>query len=290
MQRHYQEIAFATIVRMLTVASLFTLLFITAFILKESLQIFNEVSVREFVTGRQWRPVSVNPRFGLWPIISASIVVSSLALLLALPAAVGSSLFLAHVCPHRLRRPLRMLMDIMAGIPSVIYGFIGVVVLLPFMERLFDMSSGDSLLAGGIILAVMILPFIISTTAESMELAARGYVTVSSSMGVSRWYMLRNLVLPVSTTGVIAGAILGVSRAMGETMAVIMVVGNSPLMPFDLLERIKPIPALIALEIGSAPLNSMHYHSLFGAGFVLLVLLMVINLIFYFLRKRLSNT
>ncbi|HET97603.1 MAG TPA: phosphate ABC transporter permease subunit PstC [Desulfurivibrio alkaliphilus] len=283
------EKLFAATVKGLTVAALFILLFIILFILKESLVVFRQVSIGDFIFGGQWRPVSLNLRLGLWPILTASLVLSALALALALPPAVGAALFLAHVCPDRLGRPLRSLIAIMAGIPSVVYGFAGVVLLLPILERLFKMSSGDSLLAGGIVLGVMILPFIIATTTESMEAAAQGHSVVSRAMGVSRWYMLRRLVLPVSRMGIIAGAVLGVSRAMGETMAVIMVVGNSPLLPTELLGRIKPIPALIALEIGSAPLGSIHYHALFGAGFVLLVLLLAINLLFYFLRKRLVS-
>ncbi|MFH7319367.1 phosphate ABC transporter permease subunit PstC [Desulfurivibrio sp. D14AmB] len=287
---HYRfEKLFAVTVKGLTVTALFTLLFIILFILKESLVVFQQVSIGDFIFGGQWRPVSSQLRLGLWPILTASLVLSALALLLALPPAVGAALFLAHVCPDRLRRPLRSLIAIMAGIPSVVYGFIGVVLLLPVLERLFRMSSGDSLLAGGIVLGVMILPFIIATTTESMEAAAKGQLVVSRAMGVSHWYMLRRLVLPASRMGIIAGAVLGVSRAMGETMAVIMVVGNSPLMPTELLGRIKPIPALIALEIGSAPLGSIHYHALFGAGFVLLMLLLAINLLFYFLRKRLVS-
>ncbi len=288
MSNNHLEKIFAIAVKSLTVMALLTLVFIILFILKESLVVFQETSLVDFLFGQEWRPTSANMRLGLRPIIMATLALSGLALVMALPVSVGAALFLSHVCPIRLRRPLRSFIDLLAGIPSVIYGFIGVVVLLPLMERIFDMSAGDSLLAGGIILAVMILPFIVSTTAESMEASVKNHVMTSKSMGVSHWYMLRSLVLPSSWTGIIAGAVLGTSRAMGETMAVMMVVGNSPLMPTSLFGRVKPIPSLIALEMGSAPLGSMHYHAIFGAGFVLLILLLIINLIFYFLRKRIE--
>lgn len=288
MSNNHLEKLFAIAVKLLTAMAMLTLVFIILFILKESLVVFQEISLIDFLFGKEWRPVSQNMRLGLRPIITATLALSGLALIIALPISVGAALFLSHVCPVRLRRPLRSFIDLLAGIPSVIYGFIGVVVLLPLMERIFDMSAGDSLLAGGVLLAVMILPFIISTTAESMEASVKNHVMTSKSMGVSHWYMLRNLVLPSSWTGIIAGAVLGTSRAMGETMAVMMVVGNSPLMLTSLFGRVKPIPSLIALEIGSAPLGSMHYHAIFGAGFVLLVLLLIINMFFYLLRKRIE--
>ncbi len=285
MSRKTLEKIFAVTVTLLTVTALLTLLFIIIFIFKESMMLFKHTSFFDFISGREWRPLSSNPRFGLLPILTASLALSGLALVIALPIGVGAALFLSHVCPQRLSRKIRPFIDMLAGIPSVIYGFIGVVVLLPFLEKFFQLSSGDSLLAGGILLSVMILPFIVATTSESMETSARQYVMISKSLGVSHWYMLRNLVLPVSRIGILAGAILGTSRAMGETMAVIMVVGNSPLMPSSLLQRIKPITSLIALEMGSAPVGSLHYHSLFSAGLVLLIFLLIINLIFYFLRK-----
>lgn len=284
--RHLEKL-FAVTVTALTVTALLTLLFIILFILKESLVIFQQVSALDFLLGREWRPASLQVRLGLWPIITASLALAGLALLLALPVAVGAALFLAHRCPVGCRRPLRALIDLMAGVPSVIYGFVGMMVLLPLFERWFGMSSGDSLLAGGVVLAIMIMPFIIATTSESMEAAARGHLQVSRSLGVSEAYMLRHLILPASRLGILAGAVLGVSRAMGETMAVMMVVGNSPLLPTALLGRVQPIPSLIALEIGSAPLGTLHYHALFGAGLVLLVMLLIINLFFYFLRQRL---
>lgn len=286
---HRLEKIFATTVRACTVVAVFILALVIILIFRESLAIFQQISLTEFIFGAEWRPVSHNPRIGLRPVLAATLALPALALLLALPVAVGAALFLAYACPRIFRRPLRTVIDIMAGIPSVIYGMMGLVFLIPYMEKTFSMSSGDSLLAGGILLAVMVLPFMISVMAESMEAAGIRHVKASQTLGVSRWYMLRNLILPLSRKGMIAGAVLGTSRAMGETMAVMMVVGNSPLMPDTLLSRVKPIPSLIALEMGSAPLGSQHYHAIFGAGFVLLMLLLAINLVFYWLRRQMES-
>ena len=288
MWKKFADKVFAVTVRALTVTAVFILIFIIIFIVRESLFVFREVAPLDFLLGRDWRPMSTPPRVGLLPIFTASLALSGLALLLALPAGIGCALFLSQVCPEILRRKLRPFIDILAGIPSVIYGFVGVVILLPFLERSFNLSSGDSLLAGGIVLAVMILPFLIATTTESMDNTAGKHVLTSKSLGVSRWYMIRHLVLPASRTGIIAGAILGTARAMGETMAVMMVVGNSPLMPVSIWQRVKPIPSLIALEMGSAPLGTLHYHALYGAGLVLLLILLLVNLVFYFIRKKME--
>lgn len=279
---------FTVTVKTLTVTSVLILVFIIIFIVQESLVIFNQVSPLDFLLGRDWRPMSQPPRIGLMPILTATLALSGLALLMALPAGIGCSLFLSQVCPLTLRRKIRPFIDVLAGVPSVVYGFVGVVVLLPFLEGIFNLSSGDSLLAGGIVLAIMIFPFLISTITDSMENTAGKHVITSKSMGVSRWYMIRHLVLPASRIGIVAGSILGTARAMGETMAVIMVVGNSPLMPVSIWQRVKPIPSLIALEMGSAPLGTIHYHALYAAGLVLLLMLLLINIVFYYIRKKIE--
>ncbi len=280
---------FTVTVKALTVTSVLILIFIIIFIVQESMVFFSQVFPLDFLLGRDWRPMSQPPRVGLLPILTATLALSGLALLMALPAGIGCSLFLSQVCPLKLRRKIHPFIDVLAGIPSVVYGFVGVVLLLPTLERLFNLSSGDSLLAGGIVLAVMILPFLIATITESMENTTGKHIITSKSMGVSRWYMIRHLVLPASRVGILAGAILGTARAMGETMAVIMVVGNSPLMPVSIWQRVKPIPSLIALEMGSAPLGTLHYHALYAAGLVLLLMLLLINMVFYYIRKKIEG-
>lgn len=280
---------FTVTVKALTVTSVLILIFIIIFIVQESMVFFSQVFPLDFLLGRDWRPMSQPPRVGLLPILTATLALSGLALLIALPAGIGCSLFLSQVCPLKLRRKIRPFIDVLAGIPSVVYGFVGVVLLLPTLEGLFNLSSGDSLLAGGIVLAVMILPFLIATITESMENTTGKHIITSKSMGVSRWYMIRHLVLPASRVGILAGAILGTARAMGETMAVIMVVGNSPLMPASIWQRVKPIPSLIALEMGSAPLGTLHYHALYAAGLVLLLMLLLINMVFYYIRKKIEG-
>ncbi len=284
----YFENFFAFIINLLTFISIILLILIIAFIFKESVAVFQYTTVIKFIIGKSWHPLADPPAISILPMLLATIAVSFLALLIAVPLGVGCALFISNVCSENTKRIIRPLIDVLVGIPSVIYGFIGMMVLVKFFETRFSVASGESLLAGGIILAIMILPFVVSTCDETMSKIAHRYIPSSQALGVNNWYMLAHLILPISRKGILAGTILALARAMGETMAVMMVAGNSPLMPISLFQQVMPIPALIALEMGSAPIGSPHYHALFGAGLVLMALLLVINVGIFYIRKKID--
>lgn len=264
--------------------SLVILGFIMFFIVKESLSIFKEISFIDFLFTKGWKPLAEPIKLGILPMILASLYVSLLALLISLPLGVGMAIFLSVIMDQRKRKVCKPMIDLLAGIPSVVYGFFGLLVIVKFMEVNFSFSTGESVLSAGILLSIMILPYIISTYDESMIKVINNYQVSSNALGVSKWHMVRFLILPGTLSAIISAGILGLSRAMGETMAVMMVIGNTPLYP-RLLGKAQTIPTLIALEMGGAQVDSMHYHALFAAGFVLMLLLFVINIIFYFLRK-----
>ncbi|MGI5999046.1 MAG: PstC family ABC transporter permease, partial [Lutispora sp.] len=204
------------------------------------------------------------------------------------PIGVGRALLLSGYVKERPRLIIRGLIDIIAGIPSVIFGFIGLMVLVKFFEKFFDFPSGESVLAGGILLAVMVLPYIISTCDETMDKLYRKHSPAAQAMGISKIYILRTIVLPQSLRGIVAATVLAFGRAMGETMAVMMVIGNAPIMP-RLLGKCQTIPSLIALEMGMAEVGSLHYHALFAAGFVLIVILLMINVALYYVKRSLNR-
>lgn len=280
------EKIFLGLIRFLSLISVLGLVFVIVFILKEGIVIFSEISVKEFILGSEWRPTSANARFGLLPMVLGTLAVTGLALVIALPLAVGVSVFFISSKKCTTINWLKQSINLMAGIPSVVYGFIGVMVLIPFIESFFNRNVGESILAGGILLSVMILPFMVSTIAESMEVLKQENHSTSRAMGVSEFYMIRKLILPASKKGVLVGTILGISRAVGETMAVMMVVGNSPLMPESIFQRVKPLTSLIALEIGSASHGSLHYHALFGASLLLLIILLCLNILVRLIAGR----
>jgi phosphate transport system permease protein len=278
------DVAFSKLIKLLTIFSLLLLAFVVVFIFRESVVFFKEVSVLSFISGRSWNPLLAADNLGIFNIILGTLYVSLVAIILALPIGVGMALLLAGYVEGRVRAIIRGIIDILAGIPSVVYGFIGLLVLVKWFETRLDLSSGESVLAGGILLAVMVLPYVISTCHESMEKAYRRHAPSSQALGVSRSYLLREIVLPESRRAIIAATVLALGRAMGETMAVMMVIGNAPIPP-TLLGKCQTIPSLIALEMGMAEVGSLHYHSLFASGLVLMAVLLAINLVFYFVRR-----
>ncbi|QEK12411.1 phosphate ABC transporter permease subunit PstC [Crassaminicella thermophila] len=286
MHRKFEKI-FAIIIKLLTFFSIIMLSFIIIFIIKESIPVFKKVSLLDFLFKMEWNPLGEPQSISIFPMILASIYVSLLAIIIALPIGVGSAIFLSSVLSEKIRKILKPAIDILAGIPSVIYGLIGLLVLVKFFEVNFDFSSGESVLAGGILLSIMILPYIISTCDESMIRISKQYKIMSEGLGVSKWHMIRYLILPASKKSIFAGSILALGRAMGETMAVMMVIGNSPVLP-KLFGKAQTISALIALEMGGAEVDSLHYHALFAAGFVLMMILFFINMIFHYIIKNID--
>ena len=259
--------------------------FIIIFILKESLPLFREVGLKEFILGKRWKPVSVNGQYlGILPIISATFYISFTAVLIALPVGVGCSIFLSCVLSLKIRNILKPYVDILAGVPSVIYGFMGLVILVKFFESM-GMATGETVLAGGILLSIMILPFMISLCEENMRETRERYEKISEAMGVSKWYMVSEMVLPLSTKTIIISIILSMGRAMGETMAVMMVIGNAPIFP-KLLGKAQTISSLIALEMGMTEVGSLHYSALFASGFILMMMIFCINILINYLKKR----
>ncbi len=275
---------FDTVVKLLTLFSLLILVFIIIFILKESIVFFKEVSILKFITGRKWNPLKSPTDLSILNIILGTLYVSFVAIIIALPIGVGAGLLLSIYTSGKWKVITRGIIDILAGVPSVVYGFIGLLVIVKFFEAVLDFPTGESVLAGGILLSVMILPYIISTCSETMDNIYKENLISSEALGTSKIYMARKIVLPESKKGIIAAVILALGRAMGETMAVMMVIGNTPIPP-KLLRRAQTIPSLIALEMGMVEVGSLHYHALFASGLVLMVMLLIINIIFYYIKK-----
>lgn len=268
---------FPLLLRALTLCTVLLLSFMIYFIVKESLPLFEEVSLTDFLFGTRWKPISYSgaPSYGILPMIAATVYVSALSVGIAALFGLGASLYLSCIASPRIRFFLQPALDLLAGIPSVIYGFIGLAVLVRLFQRL-GQSSGESVLVAALILSVMILPFFISSCTETMLEVRRRYLPSSVALGVSSWYAIAHLVLPLSRRGILTSFILAAARAMGETMAVMMVMGNAAVFP-TLLGKGETIPSLIALEMGTAEVGSLHFHALYSTGLVLMVLLLLIH-------------
>lgn len=270
-----------------TAAAVSILAFLIVFIFLESLPAFREIGVLPLLTGTKWYPVAFGgePSYGILPMLLATLYVSVIAVVIALVVGTGMALYLSCAAGSRQRALLGSLLDLLAGIPSVVYGFVGLTVIVKLFEKL-GRSAGESILAGGLLLAVMILPYMVSACGETMLKLRRRYENASAALGVSKWYMASNMILPSSGRGILVSIILATGRAMGETMAVMMVIGNAPKMP-TLLGKGETIASLIALEMGMAEFGSTHYHTLYAAGFVLMAALCIVNAVFSSIRNRL---
>lgn len=285
--RYTGEKLIEIIIKLFTLISILLLAFIVLFIFMESIVFFKEVSIFKFISGKTWNPLGSPNDLSILPIILGTIYVSLIGIIIALPIGVGVAVALSSYTNQRIKKFILAIVDILAGIPSVIYGFIGLLVVVKFFEDKFNFASGESVLAGGIVLSIMVLPFIISTCTESMEKVHKRYSLYSNALGVSKSYMIRNIILPESRRSILAATVLALGRGMGETMAVMMVIGNAPLMP-KLLKKCQTIPSLIALEMGMTEVGSLHYHALFASGFVLIIILIIINTFLYFIKKRID--
>lgn len=247
----------------------------------------SKVSVSEFLLGKEWYPTSAPAaQFGVLPIILGTLWVSLGAILFALPIGLITAIYMAEVASERFRRILKPVIELLAGIPSVVYGFFGLVVLVPLIQETFKLPVGETALAGSIILAIMALPTIITISEDALRTTPRSLKEASLALGASRFQTLVRVVIPYAKSGITAASILGIGRAVGETMAVLMVTGNASVMPTTLLEPVRTIPATIAAELGEAPFGGVHFKSLFALGIILFIITFGFNLIVDSMRAK----
>lgn len=248
----------------------------------------SDVSVTSFMRGREWFPTA-HPavQLGVMPLILGTLWVSLIAILIALPIGLATAIYMAEVASSRMRNLLKPVIELLAGIPSVVYGFFGLIVVVPMIQDIFKLPVGETALAGSIVLAIMALPTIITVSEDALRNTPRAMKEASLALGANRWQTIRRVVIPYSKSGISAAAILGIGRAIGETMAVLMVTGNAAIIPNTLLQPVRTIPATIAAELGEAPNGGIHYKALFALGCILFILTLIINLwVEYISRTR----
>ncbi len=287
--RRWKNRIFSGVILAMTILTVLILAFVIYFIVKEALPTFQEVKLTDFLFGQRWMPIAYTGEvsFGIFNFIMATLYVSFVALVIAVFVGLGAAVFLSCVASERMRGILYPFVDLLAGIPSVIYGFIGLAILVKYFIRL-GIPTGSCVLAAGILLAVMLLPFLVSSCSETMLKVKEAYLPAAEAMGISKWYAIATIVPPASWKNILMSMILAIGRAMGETMAVMMVMGNANLFP-RLLGKSESIASVIALEMGTAVVDSTHYHALYAAGMVLMILLFVINLVIMFLREKIID-
>lgn len=255
--------------------------FILLFLLRDGYPIFQTVGIANFLLGSSWAPSAFEPSYGIFALILGTIFVTLGAMIFAVPLSIGCAIYISELASPRVKSILKPATELLAGIPSVVYGFFGLIVLTTFIRTTFNIPTGQTWLAGSVLLGIMALPTIISVSEDAISSVPREYHEGSLAVGATRWQTISRVVVPGALSGIAAAIILGIGRAIGETMAVIMVTGNAALIPdpiWNVLSPIRTLTGTLGIEMGDVAVGSDHYHALFGLAVVLLIIALIVNL------------
>lgn len=276
-----KEIAMEILFLVATCISIVSVVLICVFLFANGIPAIKEIGFADFIFGKTWRPG--NDIYGIFPMIMGSIYVTAGAIIIGVPIGVLSAIYLARFCPKKLYKIIKPGIELLAGIPSIVYGFFGLVVLVPFIRNTFQ-GNGNSILSASILLGVMILPTIIGVSESSIRAVPNKYYEGALALGATHERSVFCTVVPAAKSGIMAGIVLGIGRAIGETMAVIMVAGNQARMPQGIFKGVRTMTANIVIEMGYA--TDLHREALIATGVVLFVFILIINLLFSILKRK----
>jgi phosphate transport system permease protein len=286
--RKLKEFIIEKLILMCGLASIFFVILIFLFLLKEGLAVFKTVTPASFIFGKSWYPISEPPQLGILPLILGSLLVTLGAALISVPIGVACAIYIAEVAPLRAKEILKAGIELLAAIPSVVLGFIGMVTLVPWIKTIFNLPTGLTALSGSIMLAFMAMPTIVSISEDALYSVPKSYKEGSLAMGATHWQTIWRVLLPAASSGILAAVMLGIGRVIGETMTVMMITGNAAVIPQSILVPVRTLTATIAAEMGEAVAGSEHYFALFAIGIVLFIISFIINVTSdLFLHKKL---
>ena len=264
------------------IISIVAVVLICAFLFANGIPAMSKIGFLDFLTGTKWKPG--NDKYGIFPMILGSLYVTGGALVIGVPIGILMSIFLARFCPNRIYKVIKPIVDLLAGIPSIVYGFFGLVVLVPLIRDNFRNSNGQSILCAAILLGIMILPTIIGASEPAIRAVEQSYYEGALALGATHERSVFTVIVPAAKSGIFASVILGVGRALGETMAVMMVVGNQARVPDSILKGVRTLTTNIVLEMGYA--TDLHREALIATGVVLFVFILIINLCFSLIKRK----
>ena len=267
-------------------SSILAVVLISVFIFAGGMPALKEIGVAEFVFGTKWKPTAATPHYGVASMIVGSLLITLGAVIIGVPVGIFSAVFLSSFCPGRLHRVINPAVNLLAGIPSVIYGFFGIIIIVPFVRNVFG-GNGNSILAASILLGIMILPTIVSVSLSAIRAVPAAYYEGAVALGATKEQAVFKVVLHAAKSGVLAGVILGIGRSIGETMAVQMVAGNQPRITFDMTKGIRTMTTNIVLEMAEAA--DLHRSALIATGALLFLFILVINSMFFVLKRRMNS-
>jgi phosphate transport system permease protein len=266
--------------------SIFVLALIMFFLFKEGLPIFDVYPIKKFLFGTEWYPTADPPDFGIFPLLVGSILVTVASSAIAIPLGVMTAIYLAEIASHRVRSIVKPMVELLAALPSVVIGFFGMVVFAPFLQNWLDVATGLNLFNAAVMLAFMSVPTICSISEDAIYGVPNELKEASLALGATHWETIFKVVLPASLSGISTGVILGMSRAIGETMVVLMVAGGAGLIPESIFDPVRPMPASIAAEMAEAPFQGDHYYALFATGIVLFLFTLLFNVLADYIAEK----
>jgi len=290
MPRKYSELFVEALLFVSAITSILIMLLIFYFLIHESLPAFSELGILSLLMGTKWHPAG--EIYGMMPLIAASLIITLLALLINIAIGFPLAIYLAELAGPRSKPLLKPAIELLAGVPSIVYGFLGVIILVSYLQESFDMLTGRSILAGSILLGVMYIPYLTTICEDALRAVPGEFKEGSLALGANRWQTLSNVTIPAASSGITAAILLNIGSIIGETMAVLLVVGNVARLPspiFNIFGQGATFTSVIAGEMGEVARNSMHYHALFAVGFVLLIVVSILSLVADYARVRIRK-
>lgn len=290
MNRKTKEIFIKYIFFLFALVAIIVLAMIVFSLFREGLPIFRQVSVKDFLFGMEWYPTFDPPYFGIFPLIVGSFIVTIMATLIAVPLGVLAAIYISEIAPRAIKEVLKSVIELLAGLPSVVLGFFGMVVIAPILQNVFDLPTGLNIVNASMILALMAIPTISSISEDALYAVPQEFKEASYALGATKFETIAKVILPAALSGVTTAVMLGMARAIGETMVVLMVAGGAAAIPESIFDSVRPMPASIAAEMGETPYRSLHYHALFATGMVLFFLTLTFNLIADYVSNKFKQT
>ena len=279
MRSRIRENLIRVVLTMVAFSSLVFLVGIVLVLFREGLPIFRKIGLAHFIFGRDWYPTYDPPSFGILPLMAASFLVTVGAMVVAIPIGVASAITISQVLPGRVRGIVKPVVELLAGVPSVVYGLFGMQVMAPLVMNVFGLPTGLTALTASIILGIMALPTVVSIAEDALSAVPGTYREASYALGATRWETISRVLVPAASSGIVTASLLGMGRAIGETMTVLMVAGGAAVVPTSFLQPVRPMTATIAAEMGEAPVGGSHYHALFAIAIVLFVVTLAFNMV-----------
>lgn len=288
--RRYAENGVTGVLGVCGILSILILVTVFIFLISNSIPFFNTVSISEFLTGTTWDPFASEAAWGVLPLLSGTILVSFVGALIAIPIGLGCTIYLSEIADSKIKRILKPAIEVLAGVPSVIYGLFAALVLSNWIMEIFDPAYRLNALNGAIILAIMMIPIQVSVSEEAMNAVPRSLKEASYGLGATRWETIKGVIIPAALPGIIASIALAIGRAVGETMAVLMATGNATQFSVDILTSVRTMTAALAIDVPEAAIGSLQYQGLFAVGLLLFIITFVINLLADIILSKYQET